>query len=77
MIYNPPPFKGLSVRISIIIPINPIRGRGFMNKGSTLHPDDICRAYETSDVVGILCGGPGMCYLAIYGQNILSTGASD
>ena len=33
MINKPPPFKGLSTRIPIIIPI---KGRGFINKGSTL-----------------------------------------
>ena len=47
MINNPPPFKGLNIRIPIIIPIKgrgfiriqiviPIKGRGFMNQGSGL-----------------------------------------
>ena len=30
MIKKPPPFKGLNIRISIIIPVN---GMGFLNKG--------------------------------------------
>ena len=33
MINNPPPFKGLNTRIPIIIPM---KGRGFINQGSTL-----------------------------------------
>ena len=33
MINKPPPFKGLNVRIPIIIPI---KGRGFINHGSGL-----------------------------------------
>ena len=36
-IYKPPPLKGLSIRIPIIIPI---KGRGFINQGSTLLKDD-------------------------------------
>ena len=31
MINKPPPFKGLKIRIPIIVPI---RGRGFINQGS-------------------------------------------
>ena len=37
MINKPPPFKGLNIKIPIIIPI---KGRGFINKGSTLVPDE-------------------------------------
>ena len=37
MIYKPPPFKGLDIRIPIIIPI---KGRGFINHGSTLREKD-------------------------------------
>ena len=33
MINKPPPFKGLNIRIPIIIPI---KGRGFINHGSGL-----------------------------------------
>ena len=33
MIYKPPPFKGLDIRITIIIPI---QGRGFIKQGSGL-----------------------------------------
>ena len=33
MINKPPPFKGLNIGIPII---TPIKGRGFMNQGSTL-----------------------------------------
>ena len=33
MINEPPPFKGLNIRIPMLIPI---MGRGFLNKGSTL-----------------------------------------
>ena len=33
MINKPPPFKGLIIRIPIIIPI---KGRGVINQGSTL-----------------------------------------
>ena len=33
MIHKPRPFKGLNIRIPIIIPI---KGRGFINRGSTL-----------------------------------------
>ena len=33
MINKPPPFQGLSIRIPIIIPI---KGRGFINRGSGL-----------------------------------------
>ena len=33
MINKPPAFKGLNIRIPIIIPI---KGRGFINQGSTL-----------------------------------------
>ena len=33
MINKPPPFKGLHIRIPIIIPI---KGRGFINHGSIL-----------------------------------------
>ena len=33
MINKPPPFKGLNIRIPIIIPI---KGSGFMNQGSGL-----------------------------------------
>ena len=33
MINNPPPVKGLNIRIPIIIPI---KGRGFINHGSGL-----------------------------------------
>ena len=33
MINNPPPFKDLNIGIPIIIPI---KGRGFLNHGSTL-----------------------------------------
>ena len=33
MINKPPPFKGLNIRIPIIIPIG---GRGFINQGSWL-----------------------------------------
>ena len=33
MINNPPPFKGLNIRLPTRIPI---RGRGFINQGSTL-----------------------------------------
>ena len=33
MINKPTPFKGLNIRIPIIIPI---KGRGFINQGSTL-----------------------------------------
>ena len=33
MIDKPPPFKGLNIRIHIIIPI---KGRGFINQGSKL-----------------------------------------
>ena len=33
MINKPPPFKGLNIRIPIIIPI---KGRGFINQGSGL-----------------------------------------
>ena len=33
MIYKPPPFKGLDIRITIIIPI---QRRGFINQGSGL-----------------------------------------
>ena len=36
MINKPPPFKGLKKRVPIIIPI---RGRGFINQGSTLSRD--------------------------------------
>ena len=35
MINKPPPFKGLNMRMPIII-IIPIKGRGFINQGSTL-----------------------------------------
>ena len=35
MINKPPPFKGLNIRIPIIITI---KGRGFINPGSTLCP---------------------------------------
>ena len=33
MINKPPPFKGLDIRITIMIPI---KGRGFINQGSGL-----------------------------------------
>ena len=33
MIHKPPPFKGLNIRIPIIIPI---KGKGLINHGSTL-----------------------------------------
>ena len=33
MINKPPPFKGLNIRIPILIPI---KGRGFLNQGSGL-----------------------------------------
>ena len=33
MISKPPPFKGLDIGIPIVIPI---KGRGFINQGSTL-----------------------------------------
>ena len=33
MISKPPPVRGLNIRIPII---TPIKGRGFMNQGSTL-----------------------------------------
>ena len=33
MMNKPPPFKGLNIRIVIIIPT---KGRGFINQGSTL-----------------------------------------
>ena len=33
MITNPPPFKGLNIRIPIIIPI---KGKGIINQGSGL-----------------------------------------
>ena len=32
MINKPPPFKGLNIRIPIIVPV---QGRGFVNQGST------------------------------------------
>ena len=35
MINKPPPFKGLHIRVPIIIPI---KGRGYINHGSTLNP---------------------------------------
>ena len=45
MISKPPPFKGLNIRIPIIIPI---QGRGFNNQGSRLGP----RVYNANS------GGP-------------------
>ena len=33
---NPPPFKGLNIRIPIIIPI---KGKGLINHGCTLRPE--------------------------------------
>ena len=38
LIKNTPPFKGLSIRIPFIIPI---KGRGVINHGSTLHPNGL------------------------------------
>ena len=42
MINKHPSFEGLDIRIPIIIPI---RGRGFVNQGSTLGFRDYIRAY--------------------------------
>ena len=38
MIHKPPPFKGLNIRIPIIIPI---KGREFVNHGSGLASPDL------------------------------------
>ena len=39
MINKPPPFKGLNIRIPVIILV---KGRGFINQGSTLHSATRC-----------------------------------
>ena len=49
MINKPPPFKGLNIRIPIVIPI---KGRGFINQGSTLNPKAPRASFFASFVVG-------------------------
>ena len=43
MINKPPPFKGLNIRIPIIIPI---KGRGFVNHGLGLLPGQSAHNHE-------------------------------
>ena len=42
MIDKPPPFKGLDIKITIIIPI---KGRGFINLGSGLDWGRLCHLH--------------------------------
>ena len=46
MIDEPPPFKGLNIRIPIIIPI---QGRGLVNQGSTLPLMHILLSADSGD----------------------------
>ena len=51
MINNPPAFKGLSIRIPLIIPVN---GRGFINQASGL-TQDLLEAFQESKRLLVIC----------------------
>ena len=53
MINQPPPFKGLNIRIPIIIPI---KGRGFIHQGSTLSHRSDQEGYHMSHNLSSLKG---------------------
>ena len=52
MINKPPPFKGLNIRICIIVPI---KGRGFVNQGSGLTRSivPVTSSYQVRLTVGV------------------------
>ena len=55
MINEPPPFKGLTIRIPIIIPI---QGRGFINQGSTKNSSGFSQAARSKSRVDVaILGG--------------------